>query len=212
MPDLFTEADVAELRRLGWFEAVVNCPKFNQKMTEDEWLLSQLNGLAEEYVSCQDRVGKLNFGKQIKTTSTDFHRLRKALEKFEGSAYDPTVLSLFEPNLSIAVDAISKLCDLSEEYSKQLKGRHDPKEDAAINAAKKAIELWVVTSGKPPTRGQGARYNKGKKAFPAGKCFEYVLGQLTRAYGESINENKLSDLLKQASKKHKAEDKAKSGI
>jgi hypothetical protein len=208
MTFLFTEDDVVELRRLGWFEDAVSRPKFNQKMTEDEWLLSQLNNLAEEYVSCQARVGELNFYKQMKTTATDFHRLRKALDKFQDSAYDPLVLLPFKPNLSIAVDAISKLCGQSEEYSKRLKGMHDPKEDAAIDAAKQVIELWVVTSGKPPTRGKGARYNEGRKVYPAGKCFEYVLGQLTRAYGESIKENKLSDLLKQASKKHKA----KSGI
>ncbi len=209
MTDLFTEDDVEELRRLGWFETAVACHKFNQKMTEDEWLLAQLNSLAEEYVSCQARVGELSFLKQMETAATDFNRLRKALDKFRDSAHDPIVLFTFKPNLSIAVDAISKLCVLSEQYNEQLKLTPDPKENATIDAAKQVIELWVVTSGEPPTRGKGARYNDGRKVYPAGKCFEYVLGKLTRAYGGFIKESKLSDLLKHARNKYNEEQRQK---
>jgi hypothetical protein len=208
MTFLFTEDDVVELRRLGWFETAVPHPKFNERMTEDEWLLSKLNNLDEKYVSCQDRVDEVNFLKQARQTATDFHRLRKALDTFNNNNYDQVVLDAYLDDLPKAKDLIAKLCDRAKEYSKALKGKHEPKEDAGKNAAKQVIELWSATSGEPPTRGKGARYNDGNKVHPAGKCFHYVLDKLTQAHEGSINENQLRELLKQARKKHNA----KSGI
>jgi len=206
MTFLFTEDDVVELRRLGWFETAVFCPKFNQKIIEDEWLLSKLNELDEEYISRQARVGHTSYLKQIQQSATSFDPLRKALGKFND--YDPIVLNVYEPDLSLAKDVIKRLCDRAEEYGKNMKGKHEPREDAGKNAAKQLIELWSATSGEPPTRGKGARYNGGNKVHPAGKCFNYVLDKLTQAHEGSINENQLKELLKQARKKHNA----KSGI
>jgi len=208
MTDLFTEADVAKLRALGWFETATAHPTFNQTMTEDEWLLSKLNELDEEYISRQARVGHTSYLKQIRQSATDFNRLEKALDTFNDNDYDQEVLDAYEDDLSKAKDLIAKLCDLSKKYSKKLQGKHEPKEDAGKNAARQVIELWSATSGEPPTRGKGARYNDGKKVYPPGKCFEYILDKLTQAHGGSINESGLKELIKQARKRHNA----KSGI
>jgi len=208
MASLFTEEDVVYLRNHGWFENATASLDFNQAITENEWLLSQLENLDEEYVSCQARVDDTKYRKEIRQSATDFKRLGKALARFNDKDYNDFVLTFYEPDLVVAKDSIARLCARAETFGQKFKGRHEPKDNAAKDAAKKVIELWTLTSGEPPTQGQGGRNNDGKKVYPAGKCFKYVLNKLTESYGESINEKGFKELLRQARTQHNS----KSGI
>ena len=206
MTELFTEKDVAYLRKLGWPHNITANSKFNGVITEDEWLHTELKQLDEEYADSQKNVDSLSFYKEVRQSVKDIKRLSKIFTQWAAS--NGTMLAIYEPGFSAARDAIERMGARGEVYVQVIKGKHNSKVNAPEDAAKQVIELWALSSGEPPTRGKGGRENGVNKVYPAGKCFKYVLDKLTEAYGGSINEKGFQNLLKQARTKHNS----KSGI
>jgi hypothetical protein len=196
MTYLFTEDDVEELRRLGW-------PKRVDKRTEsglddpDDELFSDLDDLVEAYRFQSGRIGTEGMAEDIRQADKDAKKLAKAFAKF--SNRHECVIGIFTTNghLQEAGHAIDKLCTTAASLASHLKGKHDPEVNAPKSAAKSLIKLWARDNGEPPTVTQGTGH------WPAGKCFSYVLGKLTDAYGGELGDAALGKLLKSSRKKYK---------
>ncbi len=203
MTDLFIEDDVVHLRNLGWFETKTLSLNFTQESQDNEALLLALNGISEEYDNSVNLAAERGMYKQIRDASTRLDSLKKALDNFNSCNFDSTALAVYGRDLVIATESMERLCRHVIDVKQVLKGKHDTKVEPAKDAAKHLIDLWASTSGEPPTQGKGARYAEGRKIYPAGKCFTFVLDKLTETYGGSIKETQLMGLLKIARKNHK---------
>ena len=197
MPDLFTEADVAKLRALGW-------PKRVDKRTvsglddPDVELLSDLDDLVYMYRFESGGIGTEGMVEDIRQADKDAKKLAKAFANFSNRHECVIEIYISNDHFRQAGYAIDKLCTLSESLARYLKGKQDREVSAPKSAAKQLIDLWTRDSGAPPTS------TKGIGHWPPGYCLRYVLDKLTEAYGGKLGDGALEKLLKSSRKKYNA--------
>ena len=202
MPDLFTEADVAELRRLGWPRRSVNVETLGDGPLDDDQLLMDLVGLGGWHQYMYEKYGTLGAGEyaglmvDIRDGSKDGLRLQKAFDVFAGR--HETVISLYDEDgeLSALREAITKMVATTVQLRALVGSRHDPKTNPLKITANKLIDLWQFDSGSPPKAAYATR------KYAAGKCLFYVLDKLRDKYAGDFTDKTLAELCRKATTKY----------
>ena len=208
MTSLFTGADVAKLRTIGWVRRTIQPETLGDAAEADWQLLDDLNTLASVHKLQYEIYGDSGAGaykgfmNDVRKAATDARRLTKAFNAF--AARHELLLPMYDVDGDLT--KLGKIVkDIEVKAGKVAVGvgrRHDPEFNPLKMAAKKLISLWELDAGEPPTPDQITIHR------PAGKCFRHVLNMLQEAHGGQLAESVLKKLCKQARTKYNSEKRA----
>jgi len=205
MTDLFTEEDVAELRRLGWPRPIGQYERLGDVPQDDDQFLMDLAPIDGRYQYLYKKYGSLGAGEyagfmvDIRDGAKDGVRLQKAFDSFADR--HETVISFYDEDgeLSELRNAITKMLAISADLKARVGSRHDPKLNPLKNTANHLIDLWVYDTGTPPKAAYATR------KYAAGKCMFYVLDKLRGTYGGEFTDKTLAELCRKATTKSNKE-------
>ena len=205
MTALFTNKDVAHLRKLGWPLRINQIQVLGDLHLNDARLLEGLVEMGVFHKHMQEKYGQGGSGEytglmsDIRDGVSDGTKLLKAFHALEDR--HTVVASLYNVNdeLTALRTAVTALVATTINVKKRAGSRHDPKFYPLQIAAKRLIELWAYDTGAPPTPVHST------KSRPAGKCFRHVLNKLQEAYGGELAESVLEKLCKKARAKYNLE-------
>jgi len=203
MTSLFTGADVAKLRTIGWVRRTIQPETLGDAAEADWQLLDDLNTLASVHKLQYEIYGDSGAGaykgfmNDVRKAATDARRLTKAFNAF--AARHELLLPMYDVDGDLT--KLGKIVkDIEVKAGKVAVGvgrRHDPEFNPLKMAAKKLISLWELDAGEPPTPDQITIRR------PAGKCFRHVLEKLQQAHGGDLGESVLPKLCRQARERYK---------
>ena len=202
MTGLFTEADVAKLRHLGWFKRIDKVEKLGDKHLDDDQLLMNLIHIDELHQHMIKEYGNNGTGKytglmpDIRAGAKDAAKLMSAFDSFSDRHDD--VISLYDSDsvLTTLRNAITKMIDTTERLKSRVGSRHDPNFNPLRHSANRLIDLWTTVAGSPP------KLAYANRKYAAGKCLFHVLDKLCAAYGGELTDKTLAQLCKKATTKH----------
>ena len=202
MAQLFTEGDVAELRRLGWPRRINRHEKLGDEPLDDDQLLMELVRLNGWYQYMHEKYGNVGAGEHtgfmsdIRDGAKDGRMLLKAFDSF-ADRHD-TVVSLYDEDgeLSELRTAITKMLATTVDLKARVGSRHDPKTNPLKVIANHVIDLWVYYAGSPPKAAYATR------RYAAGKCIFYLLDKLRDTYGGEFTDKTLAELCRKATTKY----------
>jgi hypothetical protein len=202
MTDLFTEDDVAELRRLGWFNNRREVEKLGDRFLDDDQLLMDLIHIDEYHQNMIKEYGNVGAGKytglmqDVRAGAKDAVKLMRAFDSF--SDRHDVVISLYDGDgeLSTLRTAITKMTDTTELLKSRVGSRHDPSWNPLKRSANQLIDLWTAVAGSPP------KFAYANRRYTSGKCLFYVLDKLCATYGGELTDKTLAELCRKATTKY----------
>lgn len=206
MIDVFTQADIAKLRTIGWVRRTVQHEVLGDAAETDWRLLDDLNSLAALHKLQYEIYGDSGAGaykgfmNDVRKATKDAQRLSKAFNTFADR--HELLLPMYDVDGDLAKLGKS-VKDIEVKARKVADGvgrRHDPEFNPLKMAAKKLIGLWELDAGEPPTPDQITTTR------PAGKCFRHVLQKLQKAHGGDLGESVLPKLCRRARERYKKEN------
>ena len=201
MASLFTEADVAELRRLGWLRPIGKHERLGDVPLADDQLLMDLARLDGLYQYMHEKYGDVGAGEHtgfmsdIRDGQKDGERLQKAFDSFADR--HETVISLYDEDgeFSELRNAITKMLATTVDLKARVGSRHDPKINPLKVIANHLIDLWACDTGSPP------KTTNANRRYAAGKCLFYVIDTLRDTYGGEFTDKTLAELCRKATTK-----------
>jgi hypothetical protein len=203
MTGLFTEADVAKLRTIGWVRRMIQHEVLGDVSQPDWQLLDDLNSLAAVHKLQYEVYGESGAGdykgfmNDVRKAARDAQRLSNAFHTFTDR--HELLLPMFEVDDELARlgHNIKNNEVKAVKFADGIGSRHDPEFNPLKIAAKKLISLWELDAGEPPTPDQITIHR------PAGKCFRHVLQKLQNTHGGVLGESVLPKLCRQARERYK---------
>jgi hypothetical protein len=203
MAALFTQADIAKLRTIGWVRRTVQHEVLGDAAETDWRLLDDLNNLAAVHKLQYDIYGDSGAGaykgfmNDVRKAAKDAQRLSKDFNTFADR--HELLLPMFDVDDELAKLGrnIKNIEVKAGKFADGIGSKHDPEFNPLKMAANKLISLWELDAGEPPTPDQITIHR------PAGKCFRHVLQKLQNTHGGDLGESVLPKLCRRARERYK---------